>query len=121
MKILIVEDEPALLKILDKKIQRVGHQTILASDGEEAVQKVLKEKPDIMLLDIMIPKKNGIEVLKELRTIHKCTLPVIVLSNLDEDEKLRAARHYEVANYFIKSNISLDSLVSAIVHAKESK
>jgi len=85
MKILIVEDEMDLAKIIKKKLERENYTADIAYDGEEAIDKTIVNDYDLIILDIMIPKKSGIEVLKELRE-WKDRTPVLILTALDSVE-----------------------------------
>lgn len=78
-KILIIEDEPNMVLGLTDNFEVEGYDVISASDGELGLTKALKEKPDLVLLDIMMPKKSGLDVCKELRA-KKFTLPIIMLT-----------------------------------------
>jgi two-component system alkaline phosphatase synthesis response regulator PhoP len=118
-KILIVEDEPGLSKILKKQIERLGYAVAIAVDGSAALAKIKSSKPDLVILDLMVPKKSGIEVLRELRVDLEDNVPVLVLSNLEHMQDIEASRHYGVADYIIKSDVSLRYLTTRIVQILE--
>jgi DNA-binding response OmpR family regulator len=113
-KVLIAEDEPALLSALSAKIGRLGYITIKASDGQIALDKFKEETPDLILLDIMMPEKNGFEVLEELRNNLKSDVPVIILSNLDQTDDIEQGKKFGIIDYIIKSNISLRGIAFKI-------
>lgn len=109
MKVLIVEDEFFLRTILEKKLQTEGFETTIAIDGEEAIQKIIQEKPDIILLDLILPKKNGFEVLEEIKKDpYLSQIPVIVVSNLGQEIDIERAKNLGVKDYLIKAHTSLD-------------
>lgn len=83
-KILIVDDEQSIRTLLDYNLQRAGYETIMAVDGEEAVEQTNQEKPDLILLDLMLPKIDGIEVCKLLRKRH-INIPIIMLTAKSEE------------------------------------
>lgn len=83
-KILIVDDEQSIRTLLDYNLKQAGYETIMAVDGEEAVEKTEQENPDLILLDLMIPKIDGIEVCKLLRTRH-INIPIIMLTAKSEE------------------------------------
>ncbi|ARJ37990.1 DNA-binding response regulator [Sporosarcina sp. P21c] len=83
-KILIVEDEQSIQKLLEFTLQQAGYITVLANDGEEAVEKVLDEHPDLILLDLMLPKIDGIEVCRMLRK-ENIETPIIMLTAKGEE------------------------------------
>lgn len=82
-KILVVDDERAIADIIKFNLEKEGHIVETASDGEEAITKVFKWEPDLVLLDIMMPKKDGFQVLKEIR--EKKQIPVIMLTAKEEE------------------------------------
>lgn len=82
-KILVVDDEPSLLDALQYSFQREGFQVTGARDGSEALRSVEKEAPDLMILDLMLPGMDGLEVLRRLRA-RRCSIPVILLTAKDE-------------------------------------
>jgi CheY-like chemotaxis protein len=82
-KVLVVEDDTLLLHMFEKMIVLHGHEVVLANDGQEGVEKAHKEKPSMIFLDIMMPKMNGIQVLKALKSDPETKdIPVVVLTNL---------------------------------------
>jgi DNA-binding response OmpR family regulator len=83
-KILIIEDEEDLVKGLRLNLKDEGYQVAWASDGEQGLLQVFKEKPDLILLDIMLPKKDGLEICRELRE-KKITIPIIMLTAKGEE------------------------------------
>jgi two-component system alkaline phosphatase synthesis response regulator PhoP len=122
MKILIVEDEFFLRNILEKKLQAEGFDVILASDGVEAVEKTVKEVPDLILLDLILPKKNGFEVLEEIKKDpYLKDIPVIIISNLGQEIDIDRAKKFGVNEYLIKAQTSLDTVVEKIKEIKEIK
>ena len=90
-KILIVDDDPELLRLLAYPLHRAGYETLGATDGAKALDKVRSEKPDLMILDIMLPGLDGVEVCKRLRgRPETATLPIIMLSALTSvDDKIK--------------------------------
>ena len=84
-KILLVEDDPAILEGLTALLRGENYETISAGDGEKGLALALKESPDLIILDIMLPKMNGIEVLQTLRNREKCKVPVIMLTSRKEE------------------------------------
>ncbi len=88
LKILIVDDEPSIRTLLEYNLIQAGYETVLAVDGEEAIRQVEEEKPDLILLDLMIPKVDGIEVCKTLRE-RQVNIPIIMLTaKSDELDKI---------------------------------
>ncbi len=83
-KILIIEDEEDLVKGLRLNLKDEGYQVVWASDGEQGLERVFEEKPDLILLDIMLPKKDGLEICRELRE-KKISIPIIMLTAKGEE------------------------------------
>ena len=108
--VLIAEDEPSLLNILKRKITSLGYDVRTATDGEEVIAIAKSYPVDLILLDIIMPKKNGLQVLQELRVNLASKIPVIILSNLDNAEDIQAVKGYGVKDYIIKSQISIRQL-----------
>jgi CheY-like chemotaxis protein len=67
-KILVVDDSPTDLRLVTSPLQEQGYQVVVAVDGEEALEKALREHPDVILMDVVLPKKNGFQVCRELKT-----------------------------------------------------
>jgi DNA-binding response OmpR family regulator len=113
--ILITEDQVPLRKILKDKLDSEGFSTLEASDGEEGLNLALKEHPDLIILDIVLPKKNGIEVLRELRKDEwGKTAKIIILTNLTDGQTQADAIENEVFDYFVKTDIKLEEFVKKI-------
>jgi DNA-binding response OmpR family regulator len=112
-KVLIVEDERLIAKPLTLKLQLSGFEAKNAYDGEEALDMLEKEKFDVILLDLMMPKKDGFEVLAELKEKGNQT-PVIVASNLDQDSDISRVLEFGVASYYVKAQTSFDEIVDRI-------
>jgi len=100
-KILIVDDNPEILKMLQSRLESEGYAVINASDGHEALKKISLEKPDLVLLDIFIPEMDGIDILKILREENP-QLPVIIITAFPSEETRRIAEEYKVFAYFKK-------------------
>ncbi len=102
-KILLVEDEEEMLELFSLRLERNGYDIIKAKDGQEALEKACKENPDLILLDIMIPKINGLEVCHMLKVNDKYKhIPVIILSALMQERDKEKAREYGAVAYFVK-------------------
>lgn len=112
-KILLVEDEKALVKVLNLKLTTAGFATTVVFDGEEAINTLRTSGYDLIILDLIMPKKNGYAVLEEIKKMDLKT-PVIILSNLGQEEDLEKAKSYGVAEYFVKSNIPLDKIIEGV-------
>lgn len=115
-KILIVEDERALMQVLHDKLLQEGFVVLQAIDGAQGLKMSLEEHPDLILLDIVMPKMDGMEVLRALRKdAYGKSAKVIMLTNLQPDGKiLKNVLEDKPAFYFIKSDIELDDVLAKI-------
>ena len=115
MKVLIVEDEEALRKVLQEKMENAGFQTFAAKDGDEGWNMAKSKNPDIILLDLVLPKRTGFEVLDALKKDPEIkAIPVIVLSNLAEDENLKKALAMGAEDYFVKAQHPINEIVTKV-------
>lgn len=112
-KIMIVEDEPGLQRALKASLEENGYETVQAFDGDEALELVPKIKPDLILLDLILPKKNGFEVLEGLRAAES-QAPVIVLTNLESGDDISKATLMGARGYLIKADYTLEEIVARI-------
>lgn len=114
-KILIVEDDEFLRALAAKRLEKEGYQISVATDGEMANNSVKEVKPDIVLLDLLLPGVNGFEVLKQLKTDPETkAIPVIVFSNLGQKEDIERAKSLGADDFLIKANFTLDDLVARL-------
>jgi len=89
LKILVVDDEPDIVEFIKVRLESQGYEIIGASDGDEALKKMTTEMPDLIILDIVMPKKDGFTfVLEKNKLIHAAEIPVIILSSKDQMEDL---------------------------------
>lgn len=116
-QILVVEDEQALNDAYRMILEHEGHTVATASNGEEALQRVAEQEPDIILLDVLMPKMNGLEFLREYDVTNKHpNSQVIVLSNLDMDKEVKQAMELGAARYIVKARLSPHELAMLINH-----
>ncbi|MDD5099030.1 MAG: response regulator [Candidatus Colwellbacteria bacterium] len=120
MKILVVEDEAALANVLKEKFQAEGFEADFVQSGDVAIAETKKMNPDIIVLDLLLPKKDGFEVLKELKeNTDLKSIPVIVLSNLGEDESIKRAIQLGAADYFVKTQHPINEIVEKVKEQAE--
>jgi len=115
-KILLVEDEFACIKLLHEKLTENGFMVVDAEDGKKGFEMAKKEKPDLILLDIKMPKMNGMTMLSLLRKEDRMKkIKVIILTNLEPDDKIisQIIKNQPVY-YYIKSVMRLDDLIDKI-------
>jgi len=118
IRILLAEDDRILRKAGEVSLKKKGYEVICAVDGEEALAKARDHKPDIVLLDVMMPKLNGFEVLQALKAEPGIRdIPVIMLTNLEQPSDIKRARDAGAHSYLVKSNMNLDELAARIKDA----
>lgn len=114
-KVLLVEDDLSLLKIYSNKLKISGFEVSPATTGDEAVRKAQIETPDIVLLDLILPGKDGFLVLEELKKNTRTKkIPVIILSNLGQESDRQRADELGAIDYLVKSDVSLANLVEKV-------
>ncbi|MFH1979356.1 MAG: response regulator [Patescibacteria group bacterium] len=112
-KILIIEDEKALLMAMKSKLEANGYEIFVAEDGELGQKLILEKKPDLVLLDITLPKKSGFEILEDLKK-EGVDIPVMIISNTDQKVEVERAQELGVKDYIIKTNSSPDEVLKKI-------
>lgn len=112
-RILIAEDDRPIAKALQLKLQHSGFEVEVVNDGEEAMESVSTKNFDIILLDLMMPKKDGFVFLAELKQ-KKNKTPVIILSNLSQEGDIKKTKDLGAVGYFVKSNTPLVDIVANI-------
>lgn len=115
MKVLIAEDEVEVLGIMERKVKAEGYDVVTAKDGYEAWELIQKEHPDIILLDLMMPKMDGLEVLKNLRKNPSSDKwqPVIIVSALGELENIKKGFSMD-ADHYITKPCGMEDIVKGI-------
>lgn len=112
-RILIAEDEPAIAKALELKLTHAGYQVELVINGDEALAKLDAGKYDMLLLDLIMPVKDGFGVLEGLHA-KKNKTPVIVLTNLGQEEDLERAKQLGATDYFVKADTPIADVVAHV-------
>lgn len=113
-KILVLEDEKPLSRVMDLKLSSLGFSVFVAPDGTKALEIFDSKKPDIVLLDLILPNMDGFSFLKEIRENRKSNVPVFVLSNLSQKEDKEKISELGISGYFIKSDTSINFITDEI-------
>jgi DNA-binding response OmpR family regulator len=122
MKILLIEDDKFLRTVLEKKLSAEGFEVVSAVDGDEALEKIISDKPDLILLDIILPKKSGFLVLENIKKDPELRkLPVIIISNLGQEEDIQKGLSLGAIEYFVKAKISLEDIIKKVKEYSEQK
>lgn len=115
MILIIVEDEVSLASILKNKFEDNGFVVSIASDGDEAFPLIKNTKPDIILLDLILPGKSGFDVLKEVKSDKDTMMiPVIILSNLGEPETIDRGMSLGATDYFVKTQHPINDIIEKV-------
>jgi len=114
-KVLLIEDDLALLKIYSNKLKANDFLVTVATTGKEGMHKVVTDKPDIVLLDIILPEKDGFMVLESIKKNPETRdIPVVIMSNLGQEADIKRGKELGAEDYLVKSNISLVDFVKKV-------
>lgn len=121
-RVLIVEDEANISELIDYNLKENGYETMIASDGESGLAYALSEKPDLILLDVMLPGRSGLDVCRELREVHHLKMPVIMLTAKSEEIDKVLGLEFGADDYVTKpfSVRELMARVKAVLRRSES-
>ncbi|MFA5248358.1 MAG: response regulator [Patescibacteria group bacterium] len=116
IKVLLVEDDLMIIKMYERKFDMENFKLTIALNGKEAMKILKKDCPNIVLLDIMMPKMNGLEVLKEIKADSLLRdIPVVMLTNLgDRSEDVEKCKELGAEDYWVKANTSLEEILQGI-------
>ena len=111
--VLVVEDDPSLLELYGHAFKAAGFETFIAHDGEEGLKLIQTKLPDCVILDILMPKMNGVEVLQNMRKDEKTkAIPVLVLTNYDNyREKVQV---FGIVDYLVKADVTLKDILERV-------
>jgi len=114
-RILLVEDEPLLANLLRQRLEKEGFSVTAAADGEVALRLLREQSFQLLLLDIILPKISGFELLETMRADPQLErVPTIIISNLGQDSDIAKGQSLGAVAYFVKAKISIDELVQEV-------
>ena len=114
-RVLVAEDDRFLRRACEMSLRQLGYTVLLAKDGEEALALINTDRPDLILLDLLMPKVNGLEVLRALKSRDDTrSIPVVILTNSSRAQDIEEIRALGADGYQIKSNLSLEGLGNQI-------
>ncbi len=114
-KVLIVEDDEFLINIYSTKFEGEGYEVFVAENGETGLGKAFKENPDIILLDILMPKLNGFDFLKEIKTKKEFSqIPIILLTNLNQNRDIEKGLSMGADDYLVKAHFMPSEIVEKV-------
>lgn len=114
-KILIIEDDPFLLSMYVTKLEANGYEVSSEENGEKGVEVIKKEKPDLILLDILLPGKDGFEILEEVKKDDELKdMPIILLTNLGQRRDIEKGLELGAVDYLIKAHFTPSEVITKI-------
>lgn len=114
-KIMIVDDDPAIRDMYSATLSSQGYKVVVAENGEIALSKINGEKPDLMLLDIMMPSIHGLHILDIIKATPEASdIKIVMLSALSDDETKNQAKKYGADDYIVKSQSSMAEVLKRI-------
>jgi DNA-binding response OmpR family regulator len=117
LQILLVEDDVFLSSLLKNRLEKEGVNVSLAKNGDEALNLLKSLKPSLILLDLILPKKSGFEVMEEIKNDLQTSskeVPIVIISNLGQPEDVNRGQELGAIEYFVKAKTSIDELVGKI-------
>jgi DNA-binding response OmpR family regulator len=117
-KILIIEDDKFLRQLITQKLLKEGYDVLEAIDGEEGLKKVKEEKPDLVLLDLILPGIDGFEALSQMKKEDSLArIPIIILSNLGQKEDVERGLNLGAVDYLIKAHFTPGEIIEKVKKA----
>jgi DNA-binding response OmpR family regulator len=115
-KILLVEDEEILINVLEKKLTKAGYDVLVARDGEEGLRIIKESWPDLILLDVALPRMDGFEVMEEMnKNMALKRIPVIIISNSGQPVELDRALRLGAKDWLIKTEFDPQEVVNKVM------
>ena len=114
-KIVIADDDPFLIQIYSTRLTKDGHEVISCADGQSALDKIIETKPDLVVMDIMLPKLNGLDVLSAVRANKQLSkIPVVILSNLTHPDEQEEAKKRGATEFLAKIQFTPSQVIKAL-------
>ena len=114
MKILVIDDEQVLTEVYSQVLEKVGHKALVANRVTDALEIAQKEKPDVIFLDMLMPEQDGIDFLKQYKSLKLPKAVILVLSNIDNEQVIVAAKKLGATDYLLKADYSPYQIVDAV-------
>lgn len=114
-KLLVADDEQFISTAYSDGLQRAGFTVLVTHDGAEALEKIKSERPDLVLLDLIMPKMDGFEVLKKVKADPQVkATPIVILTNLSQETDVDEVKKLGAVDFVVKSDISLQDLIAKV-------
>lgn len=115
-KILLIEDEQLMIELLERKLSQEDYEISVARDGVEGLEKMREEKPDLILLDIIMPKMGGFEVMEEInKDVELKKIPIVVISNSGQPVELDRAQRLGAKDWLIKTEFDPQEVLDKVI------
>jgi twitching motility two-component system response regulator PilH len=115
--VLVVEDDKFISSVHKNRLTQDGFEVIMAENGQEGISQAKKQKPDIILLDLIMPVMNGFDALKALKADDQLKdIKVVILSNLNQEEDRKRVMDMGAVDYIVKANVSFKEIIGAVKH-----
>lgn len=115
-KILLIEDEQLMIELLERKLSQEDYEISVARDGVEGLEKMKEEKPDLVLLDIIMPKMGGFEVMEEInKDVELKKIPIVVISNSGQPVELDRAQRLGAKDWLIKTEFDPQEVLDKVI------
>ena len=113
-KILIAEDSATAVELIKRTLSPLGHQIVVATDGENAERLILDEKPDLLILDIIMPRMDGLELCRKVRAGRRSDLPLIIVTSLGDEHEQAAGLEAGADAYIVKGKFQQQHFLDTI-------
>lgn len=121
-KLLLIEDDVTLVKMYERKFKSDGYQVSIAYDGLEGLEKAIKEKPDLVILDLMLPKLDGVTLFQKLRSKPETfKTPVLILTNFGQEDAVFECFKLGSVDYLMKSDVTPQQVVAKVENLLQGK
>lgn len=115
-KILLIEDEEIIIELLERKLKEEGYEVVIARDGEEGLKEMRKTRPDLVLLDIVMPKMGGFEVMEAMNKDQELKdFPVVIISNSGQPVELDRAKRLGAKDWLIKTEFDPNEVLEKVI------
>lgn len=120
MKALLVEDDKDLAKLYKTELELLGSQVVMATDGNQALKKAKEERPDLIVMDVILPEKIGLSVLKELKQMDETkTIPVVIVTNFDQGDNPKKAMELGAETFLSKQKYTPAQIAKEAIRATQ--
>lgn len=114
-KILIIEDDPLIVKIYSTRLKADGHEVYTAENGEEGWRQAIEHNPDLIVLDVMMPRMDGFGVLEKVKAYDRLkNIPILMYSNLSNEDEMVRAKTMGATEFLVKANLSPTQMIAKI-------